>query len=1565
MGYKIIRKRGPVSKKAQVEVITVMLILAITVAAVFAAYRFAGPQIERSRDVSRINSMQNALLELDKKIREVRFEGEGAQRYIDINFDKGSILTDQNNDTIIFFMDAPGIESAPQQMGMDTYFTGRAINVKLQYGGEIDIISRFEVLNAGQYRIYIKNEGANDVLLSLSPEIPVTGDTWTLQGYVYDNTEGQNETSPTMNTTGNTIDPPLANAEIVFINDKLETIAITRTNSQGRYAVRLPKSDWVNDLKLYIRVNLTSYVMKENEGQIYTKTDLYKLNFAKNLGPWIVNMSEFIAAPKNDFESYYDANNFFNIPMYKLTKQDIFESIPIALVMYNTENFDNLLFDTMDAFDATSDSNYHCNYFVLYGSVDSPVGLNGINYPGTTINVQMYPIKWLLDPTERRSPSEYGTLDPRFAEIAAIDGNPDILNYRDFSLIIVGSGATNDPNLLPKLNSYRGDLTNFLALNRLSFKGVDYSRGLITFGQFSIDSASAEPDPDNDNYYPHPSVLSDLDPPRILNPNIITDDQNSSGIQLPSIWINGDGGKIVFYSNITDVSSIIHAGVNIYREADGVLVGGKFLFDNGITPDRLAQDNTFSTEWPVPGEYLAGIYQVRFQSTDEQGNFIERSSFYTNNPASIFRFEIKKDAVLPSSSVITPIITSPTISPYTRIDYSASDALSGIDKSMYQTQVLQFVNNPIWTDPHNYYYYLPLSEGDYNYSFVTYDRAQNTLLTKIEILRDRAPPLILSKSPETQALNSTPVIFVNYDDLGAGILGSRLYLDGDYKISSNTNSITHIPAADINDGTHTSTVYIEDTLGNFLVNNWSFYFNNPGPNLTISQPQTFLTFTNQSSINFIGSTPASSASWDVNSVAPAFSLSPNPSFSFNVNPLTVGLNIIRVKVDGEPTGSDQNDTYATRWVIYDNSNPNITINAPTSVNPQTVRAGGKAYITFTYTEKYPASYIIRLRDGSNTILETAPRVITTPNLNYVTGGGTHTIMDEIDIPSNVIDGNLYGIEIIMRDLAGNEGSSLQSNILRAKKTGPIFSNLSPGQNDIVSTTAPITLDITDSYAGVDRNSIRMFIIGKSSSNASVINMEVTNNIKIDPLGLNDYRVSYTPIWPWENTYKIEVRVEASDKLGNRSQTSDWYYITRSLAPTIKNLSMEHRAQEGATVSMNFTIDQCKDKIKEVEISIGKIGKIRYAMQSPGSLVLIRDESYEYLPGSGTINVNTSGVCAEGTQYVYSFNNITFTIPYYAGDTNNKIFITAINENNWESTYDSYIITSKQRYNSPPNTYYYGKYSWLPTFQGSDLSIGRVSTEPIGESYKIYGELNDVHRNLPVIYTAWQNSRGPPGNPNTITTQQWSGALYIDKYGNRIEWDHGDMPEGEFFFGLDGQAATWPRGRPFQGLDWLNDLNLNLNIGNKYNLQKSSLENPITFRLPNEFAMCTHGYFDIRDTGWTNNNIIFNLKTFDKIYEVKGDPNEIPVPSGPFRVTGGTIFVPQATGGPVLMVKERRNIFNNLESAIIVTTLDLDRYKNNRTSMGTNMHPNEVYVTDARKLQQNIIVYACGHEILID
>ena len=160
----------------------------------------------------------------------------------------------------------------------------------------------------------------------------------------------------------------------------------------------------------------------------------------------------------------------------------------------------------------------------------------------------------------------------------------------------------------------------------------------------------------------------------------------------------------------------------------------------------------------------------------------------------------------------------------------------------------------------------------------------------------------------------------------------------------------------------------------------------------------------------------------------------------------------------------------------------------------------------------------------------------------------------------------------------------------------------------------------------------------------------------------------------------------------------------------------------------------------MHISIGKLGTISYVVNTtPGGLTLKRtDDSLPGLPA--TITGVNAGACTGGTLYRYNFNNITFTVPDFAGDFNNKIFITAVNDVDWESSYETYLITSKQKYVSAPNTYYYGKYSWLPTFQGLDLSIGRVSNEPVGLNYKIYGQVNDVHRNIPVSISAWKKER---------------------------------------------------------------------------------------------------------------------------------------------------------------------------------------------------------------------------------
>ena len=1572
------RKKGLFSKKAQVEVITVMLILGITVAAVFVAYQFAAPQIERSKDVSRINSMQKVLLELDNKIREVRFEGEGSQRYIDINFDKGNIDINQNDDTILFFMAAPGISSAPQETGMDTYFTGGNINIKLQYGGEIEILSDFNLLSPSQYRIYIKNQGGNNILLSLTPDIPITGDTWTLQGYVYDNTEGgdhdgapDDEVLPSMDNDGNNKildaidDAPLAAAEISFYNKKLELVAITKTNSQGRYAVKLPKSDGVNDLELYISVSLTSYVMKENHGDtIYAKTSLYHKDFDETYGTWHVNINDQIGTNMNDFttpsSNYIDG--FFNIPMYKLTREDIFETAPIALVIgdtgavpndplnINDTNFDNLLFDVMDAFDNTPGSNYNSDYFVVYGSVDSPQAISKggglwLQYPGTTENIYMYPIEWLLDPNSDKGPvsGEYGTFT-MFSEIASIDDNPDILNYKDFSLILVSSGACNDttgnPNtigLLEKLHVYQDELSDFTSLDRLNFKGIDFSRGIVVFGQFS------EVDGVDPNTVPHtkfyPDVSNDRIAPFVTNVFIGPDGQDGQFVPLsmhPKAYINNiTGGKAVFAADVKDSNQIISVVAVIMQ--GGVNKASVILLDNGIGVHRVSGDGTYTGEWAIPVGFT-GTYQVSINSIDEYGNLIKKSTFInpetgTDDP---YQMDIVIDGNIPVLiNPSNPIMIYPsniTTSSYAYVNSTVLDIDSGIDRIMYGLTRVQVDGHPNYTDNHTWGRYQELSEGNNSYSIVTYDRAGNTLTQEFTILKDTSSPVILS------TYTISPLVSASYIDYGIGVQSANLYVDGtlygpegvgSIEVSYNETILPPLPQ-----GTHSAVAHVTDSLGNFVVFPFQFDRVSPGPSLQITSPANFLTFTQNNSITVTATTTAANGiSYEVNNVP-----------QVNPLPLNLGLNRIIIKADDNPIGIG-NDTINSRWVIYDTTAPTLTIDRPTSTSPEVVKAGGVAHVTFTYTENYPAYYKIKVLNGATLISETTT-TLNTAGATSIRGGGTHQIVGSANIPTSTASG-LYDIEITMFDLAGNSVLIPPSanDIIKVDASGPTINVVSPVNNSTAKVTDLIQVSITDVNAGVDRKSIRMFVLGETNSSGAILNVEVTSDLDITPI-TNGYTVIYKPSWPFEDIEKVNVSIEASDKVENKGAQS-WFYLLQTDSPFITNLASDKIAKEGETVEIGFTLGQCVcpttvslpavkqnfNAIEELTINIGKLGKIVYVADSNQNDIsrLVYDSTKSTLGGDPayiTVTYDaTGGTCPDCDaiqmlSYKYDFtgtNTIKFVVPGYAGDTYNNIAVIATNYNSMRktNTEDLYLITAKDTKLSGGTTYAYGKYSWLPKFEGADLSIGRVSTEPVGLRYQIYGQVYDVHRRFPVIFVS--------GSGNDRID-------YVNDNGDSIEWDHGKIP---LTFSKSSTGGSYT-----------------IDLGTRQNnVEKFSLENPIMSVIPNEFPLCVHGTFDTTNTGWTSANFMLREKQFTSIKEERG--------------SGSSINIPASNGGPILLIKENRDTFDNLTSAVIVTTADLDRYKNNRQADGQNMHTGEAYENFARNLEENIIVWACGHELLIE
>ncbi|RLF26445.1 MAG: hypothetical protein DRN05_07035, partial [Thermoplasmata archaeon] len=86
------------------------------------------------------------------------------------------------------------------------------------------------------------------------------------------------------------------------------------------------------------------------------------------------------------------------------------------------------------------------------------------------------------------------------------------------------------------------------------------------------------------------------------------------------------------------------------------------------------------------------------------------------------------------------------------------------------------------------------------------------------------------------------------------------------------------------------------------------------------------------------------------------------------------------------------------------------------------------------------------------------------------------------------------------------------------------------------------------------------------------------------------------------------------------------------------------------------------------------------------------------------------------------------------------------------------------------------------------------------------------------------------------------------------------------------------------------------------------------------------------------------------------------------------IVYEIEGGPTMLLKENRDEYNNLIQSVIVTTIDFDRYGNNKGDHDSvppldegdgNLHTDvPLQRNNAILIEKNMILYAMGHEELI-
>jgi len=538
------------NKKAQSEVIAVLLILAVTVGAVAVAYRWAMPKVQESQDKARIDAIINFMEELDRKIREVSNSGEGSQRFIELEFDKGQFLIHPPPDNnIVYQLVSYTITSRELPLSKNlpygSYLRVRRneeknlIEIILEYSDielEAEVPGSSElVLPPKTYNIFIRNMGGGVVRISRRAAYIGSTKRFILSGYVYDNTENK-DVQVTGESNGDYIKPDglevIPDAEILVLDSQGNLITSTRANSYGKYALLLTRRG-----EYFFIVNKKSYIMKEWDSPGGPNIDCDK--YTKDFDIANVNGWDFDVAP-------YDSREEIRIdfPLYMLEKPDILQSAPIAVIMNTDEPFRGIAYDVRDAFD--NDPATHCKYFILYGDVLTPTWVVDANfqYPGTSQPIYIYPIEWLLDLDEAKTlsdPTGYSTLPSYFEDLAAISGDEEKIEYKDFALIIVGTGCAKDDGLRTKLIDYRNSkddpLSNFVSLGKLVFGGVEYSRGLITFAQTTGKWSS-----DPQYYYVHGGAIGAAPDysSQGLNQNILTlGDDNE--FQDPFFWQNNWG----------------------------------------------------------------------------------------------------------------------------------------------------------------------------------------------------------------------------------------------------------------------------------------------------------------------------------------------------------------------------------------------------------------------------------------------------------------------------------------------------------------------------------------------------------------------------------------------------------------------------------------------------------------------------------------------------------------------------------------------------------------------------------------------------------------------------------------------------------------------------------------------------------------------------------------------------------------------------------------------------------------------------------------------------------------
>ena len=147
-------------------IVGAVLIIAITISAIFLAFNMGGPAVDRAKEVLVMQEGKSILLDIKNSVNSVLTEGNMSTRLLEFRIIDGNLKIDEDNDAVTFSMNTLvqiiGVGISKIEDGVNITGSTGLIQLNLTFDN-VDVIGSLD-MGKGTRKLTIRNEGYDSIL---------------------------------------------------------------------------------------------------------------------------------------------------------------------------------------------------------------------------------------------------------------------------------------------------------------------------------------------------------------------------------------------------------------------------------------------------------------------------------------------------------------------------------------------------------------------------------------------------------------------------------------------------------------------------------------------------------------------------------------------------------------------------------------------------------------------------------------------------------------------------------------------------------------------------------------------------------------------------------------------------------------------------------------------------------------------------------------------------------------------------------------------------------------------------------------------------------------------------------------------------------------------------------------------------------------------------------------------------------------------------------------------------------------------------------------------------------